>query len=369
MDVRMRQRTRAVPKSVVHGRAVFRLEEEAFLLATLPPLADGRSVLALAPAEAEWFLEQTLAVSAGKADAMPGDVLKGAPTDAVVRGYWRPHGASGFFGDAERWLWGQHEPMHAMAVWVAARGGSVEVGLCTATAEAGPLPEPAQATEGVLLDVTGPGEAIVACVLERAGLTGLVPEGLAAARGIGELVVKRGNHGVELGARLPVVTAQSQAAAPHDQPTIDKAEVRIRELSETPASRAVFGPGAQMAWTVLDRRTESAELVVAVTAGPSVAPGPQPGPGPRPDALGIVVEAVTRPSPSSVGVHGSAYPHALWTLLHSTDGAAGPWSRESEPGGFASISALFATARWAVEKAPGRVSGRIVLDLREAEGH
>ena len=366
MDVRMRRRTKAVPKNIVHGRAVFRLEEESFLLATLPALADGRSVLALAPADADWLLDKTLAVSADKGDALDSDVLKLAPTDAVVRGFWQPQGTSGFFGDVERWLWGQHEPMHALAIWATARGTTFEIGLSPTTGEAKPLPKPADMAKGVLLDVTGPGEAIMAGVLERAGLTALVPEGLSVSRDTGELVVRRGPEGVDLGARLPVTTVGSLTALPLGHPAADQGQMRVRKLSETTASRAIFGAKAEMAWTVLRHEAKADELVVAVTAGPDEVPTEDPGERPRAKAVAIVIEAVSRPSPKTIGLHGSACPYELWSLLQSTVEPPDPRRAGSEMGGFASISALIDRARWAVEKASGRVRGRIVLDLREA---
>lgn len=366
MDVLMRRRTRAVPKKIVHGRAVFRLEEESFLLASLPSLVDGRSVLALAPASSEWLLEQALAVSSGKDEPLASNVLKLAPTDAVVRGFWKPQGASGFFGDVERWLWGMHEPMHALAIWATAEGTTFEIGLSPTTGEPEPLPNPAAAAGGVLLDVTGPGEAIVAGVLERAGLTALIPEGLTASRDTGELVVRRGPEGVDLGARLPVTTAGSMAATPAGHPSADRGQVRVRELSETPASRAIFGAKAEMAWTVLRHEGKADELVVAVTAGPNASPPPGRGEPPRANAVAIVIEAVTRPSPETIGLHGSAFPYELWLLLQSTIEPPNPRPGQNGIGGFVSISTLVERARWAVEKASGRVRGRIVLDLREA---
>jgi|GEM_PF-6473571 len=366
VDVRLRRRTRAVPKNIVHGRAVFRLEEESFLLASLPSLVDGRSVLALAPAEAEWLLDQTLAVSAGKGEALASDVLKLAPTDAVVRGFWKPQGTNGFFGDVERWLWGQHEPMHTLAIWATAHGTTFEIGLSPTTGDAKPLPKPAEASDGVLLDVTGPGEAIVAGVLDRAGLTGLIPEGLTASRDTGELVVRRGPEGVDLGARLPVTTAASMSAVPTGHPSADLGQVRVRELSETAASRAIFGAKAEMAWTVLRHEGTADETVVAVTAGRDAAPPPGGGERRRANAAAIVIEAVRRPSPRTIGLHGSAYPYELWLLLRSTIELPNPKEAGSEVGGFASISALIERAQWAVEKASGRVRGRIALSLREA---
>lgn len=366
MDVRMLRRTQAVPRKIVHNRAVFQLEEEAFFVATLPPLADGRSVLALAPAGAERLLIQTLAVSAGKDEPLSADVLKLAPTDAVMRGFWQPQGAGGLFGDIERCLWDQHEPMHAMALWASANGSTVEIGVSPTVGEAKPGPRPPRMADGVLLDVTGPGEAIVAGVLERAGLTGLVPDGLTVSRETGELVVRRGPEGVDLGARLPLSTPGARAVIPIGQPSADLGQVRIRELAETEASRAIFGPDALMAWTVLNRVERPAELVVALTAGPIAAtPPPPPDKQPRAQAVEIVIEALDRSSPTTVGLHGSACPYELWSLLQSTIEPPDPWLAHSKTGGFASLSALFERARWAVEKASGHVRGRIVLDLRD----
>lgn len=367
MDVRLLRRTQAVPRRIVHQRAVFQLEEEAFFVSTLPPLADGRSVLALAPAGAEWLLTQTLAVSAGKDEPLSADVLKLAPTDAVMRGFWQPQGAGGLFGDIERCLWDQHEPMHAMALWATANGHTVEIGVSPTDGKAKPGPRPPRMADGVMLDVTGPGEAIVAGVLERAGLTGLVPDGLTVSREIGELIVRHGPEGVDLGARLPLETPGAQTAIPIGQPSADLGQVRIRELAETEASRAIFGPDALMAWTVLNRVERPAELVVALTAGPTAAnPPPPPDQQPRAQAVEIVIEALDRQSPTTVGLHGSACPYELWSLLQSTHEPPEPRRAQGKIDGFASVSALFERARWAVEKASGRVRGRIVLDLREA---
>ncbi|UYV12219.1 MAG: hypothetical protein NCW75_13085 [Phycisphaera sp.] len=369
MDVRMLRRTQAVPRRIVHGRAVFQLEEESFFVATLPPLADDRGVLALAPAGAEWLLTQTLAVSVGKAKPVSADALKPAPIGAVVRGFWQPQGAEGLFGDIERSLWDEREPMHTLALWAAARESKIEIGLSPTAGGVKPGPKPPEMADGVMLDVTGPGIAIVAGVLERAGLIGLVPDGLTVSRETGELVVRRGPEGVDLGARLPLSSSGASAAFPVGQPSADLGQVRIRELAETEASRAIFGPDALMAWTVLKPAGGPAELVVALTAGPTEAtPPPPPDKQPRAQAVEIVIEALDRPSPRTIGLHGSAWPHELWTLLQSTVELPDPRLARTEMAGFASLSALIERARWAIEKGHDGVRGRIVLDLRDPMG-
>ena len=378
MDVRMVRRTRAVPRKIVYNRAVLGLEEESFLLATLPPLDDGRSVLALAPSGAEWLLVRALAVSAGKAEALSGDLLRAAPTDAVVRGFWKPQGqagrATGLSTDLERWLWSQHQPMHTLALWAVAREGTLEIGLSPLAGDNGLAPEPTRAAEGVLLDVVGPGEAIVASVLQRAGLTGLVPEGLEVTRGTGELVVRRGPAGVDLGTRLSV-TPESAIVASKGATPGNTRVVNIRDLAETPGSRAIFGPRPEMAWTLLGHDPLRPEVVVAVTAGPDKEPGegdaePTIRKGdrqePQPQAVAIVLEAADRQSPTAGGLRGTARPHELWMLLRSTVAEKSDGKASTETG-FASLAALFDRARWVIETPLGEVRGRIVLELRKGE--
>ena len=379
MDVRMVRRTRAVPRRNVYGRSVLGLEEESFLLAILPPLPDGRSVMALAPSGAEWLLVRTLAVSAGRADGLAHDALHGAPTDAVVRGFWKPNGnepsrrALAF----EPWLWGPEEAMHDLSIWAVARGREIEIGLSPMGTQSAAAPKPDAATEGVLLDVVGPGEAIVQGVLEPAGLIGLVPEALAVSRDTGELVVRQGPTGVDLGARLPI-TLES-ASHTGDGQAANARVVRVRDLAETPGSRAIFGPRPEMASTLLRLQPLRPELVVAVTAGPewSEAVPPKPDPAPldpqeaatgdraarQPQAVAIVLEAADRPSPHSAGLHGSARPYALWKLLRST---VVPESAGAGPG-IASLAGLVERARWAIETSAGKAHGKIVLELRQPE--
>jgi hypothetical protein len=364
MDVRMVRRTRAVPRKIVHGRAVLGLEEESFLLATLPPMNDGRSVLALAPAGAEWLLVRTLAVSAGKAEMLMGDPLQGAPADAPVRGFWRPPGIGAASGDLERVLWAPGEPAHTLSIWARARDTSIDIGFrpITGGQEAA---EPTIGVPGVLLDLTGPGQAIVSGVLERAGLAGAMPEGLSVSREPGTLVVRSGSEGIELGARLPLASASSLANSPGDRPIVSLRQARVRELSETAASRAIFGPRAQLAWTVLDEEAGRAELLLAVTAGAAEDDAASPaGDGSEGRSVKIIAEAISQPPPERPGIHGSARPHALWLLLRPAgEGASGVAGS-----GFASLASLVERAWWAVESASGAVRGRIVLELREVGG-
>ena len=365
MDVRMVRRTRAVPRKIVYGRSVLGLEEESFLLATLPPLPDGRSVLALAPSGAEWLLVRALAVRAGRAEALAHDVLHTAPADAVVRGYWRADGGGmgRAWPDVARWLGGADGPRE-LAFWATTHGGVVEIGVLGVGDAERQAPALETPREGVLLDMVGPGEAIVEGVLERAGLTGLVDEGLDVTRGTGELVVRRGPAGIDLGARLPV-TADSAGQVLDGAGASNTRVVRVRGLAETPGSRAVFGPDAQMAWTVLTLRPPQPELVVAVTGG-----GARAGEGlaepaevvageANPQAVAIVLEAADRASPTSLGVHGSARPRELWRLMQGTmaQGQGSP--------GFASLAGLVEQARWSISTPPGEVRGRIVLELRK----
>lgn len=370
MDVRMVRRTRAVPRKIVYGRSVLGLEEESFLLATLPPLPDGRSVLALAPSGAEWLLVRVLAVSAARAEVLRHDVLHTAPTDAVVRGFWNSDapmgGERGAWEHVERWLAGP-DGRRELALWATAREGTVEIGLSGMGGDAAEAPELQGAREGVLLDMVGPGRAIVEGVLERAGLNGLVHEGLEVTRDIGELVVRRGPAGIDLGARLPVLM-ESAARLPEGPGADNTRVVRVRGLAETPGSRAVFGPNAEMAWTLLAQRPSRPELVVAVTGRPERAIGTPTDPkanvpdqASEPQAVAIVLQAADRPSPTSVGLHGSARPRELWGLLQGTVGE-GPGGR-----GFASLAGLVEHARWSILTQPGEVRGRIMLELRKAE--
>ncbi|MFI4917310.1 MAG: hypothetical protein ACIAS6_12495, partial [Phycisphaerales bacterium JB060] len=295
MDVRLLQRTRAVPRKIAFGRPVLGLEEESFLLATLPPLSDGRSVVALAPAGAEWLLLRTLGVAAGKYDALDGAVLGGIPAQAVVRGFWKPAGAPGILGDTERWFWDHDDPMHALSIWATVRGTTVEVSFCPLADGWPPVPQPTGPLEGVLLDVSGPGSAIVTNVLDRAGLSALVPEDLRVTRLPGELVVRRGSGGVELGARLPVIT-QIRPGEDDGLPVGEQGEMRIRELAETPASRAIFGSQAKMAWTLLSAEPGPAELLVAVASEPEPVALEAVGNGAsEPVAAHIVGQAIDRP--------------------------------------------------------------------------
>lgn len=362
MDVRLLQRTRAVPRKLAYGRAVLGLEEESFLLATLPPLRDGRSVVALAPAGAEWLLVRTLAVSAGKAEPVDADALRAAPTDAVVRGYWEPSGAMGLFGDIEAWFWGPTERMQRVAVWARTDAASIEIGLRPTDGNKVEELEPTAPAEGVLLDVVGPGTAIVSSVLERAGLTGLVPEGLLVTRRTGELVVRRGPDGIDLGARLPLQEPVAHAVGMVEPPMGEAGQVRVRSLSETRSSRAIFGPKPQLAWTLLTKDPGRAKLLVAVTAGPVRSVDEDQTT--KSTAVHIVGQAIDRPSPKTPGVHGAARPHEIWGLLNAIS-PPDEASREASAG-IASVLALLDQASWAVEVESGAVGGRIVLELREA---
>jgi hypothetical protein len=362
MDVRLLQRTRAVPRKLAYGRAVLGLEEESFLLATLPPLRDGRSVLVLAPSKAEWLLLRTLAVSAGKAEPVDAGVLRTAPTDAVVRGYWEPSGAAGLFGDIEAWFWGPTDQMQRVAVWARTDAASIEIGLSPTEGRKAAELQPVAPTEGVLLDVVGPGTAIVSSVLERAGLTGIVPEGLLVTRRTGELVVRRGPDGIDLGARLPLQEPVAHAVGMAEPPMGEAGQVRLRSLSETRSSRAIFGPKPQLAWTLLTKDPGRAKLLVAVAAGRTRSFAEDQDP--KPVAVHIVGQAIDRPSPKTPGVHGAARPHEIWGLLSAIT-REGKEPRDANAG-ISSVLALLDQASWAVEVAPDAVRGRIVLELREA---
>ncbi len=360
MDVRLLQRTRAVPRKLAYGRAVLGLEEESFLLATLPPLRDGRSVVALAPAGAEWLLLRTLAVSAGKAEAVDAAVLRTAPTDAIVRGFWEPSGAAGIFNDIEGWFWGPSERMHRVAVWARTDAATVEIGLCPADGTKAVGLAPPESAEDVLLDVVGPGSAIVSSVLERSGLAGLIPEGLLVTRQTGEIVVRRGPDGIDLGARLPLAEPVAHAIGMDAPPKGEIGQVRVRELSETPSSRAIFGPKPQLAWTLLTEEPGRAKLLAAVTSGEARAIVK--GDEAKSAAVHIVGQAIDRPNPTTPGVHGTAHPNELWELLSGTLSSEEPATGASP--GVVSILALLERASWAVEVISGEVRGGIVLELR-----
>ncbi|MEQ9096400.1 MAG: hypothetical protein RIE32_09065 [Phycisphaerales bacterium] len=361
MDVRLLQRTRAVPRKIAYGRPVLGLEEESFLLSTLPPLRDGRSVVALAPAGAEWLLLRTIAVSAGKNEALDGAVLRVAPTDAVVRGFWKPSGSGGLFGDLERWLWGPSERMQALAIWATAKGTTIEIGLCPAGGEPAAGPRTTPPSDGVLLDVVGPGSAIVSGVLDRAGLVGLVPEGARVTRRTGELLVRRGPDGIDLGARLPLEEPVAHALGLEGPPVGEEGQVRLRELSETRASRSIFGPRAQVAWTLLTHQPGHAELLLAVASGPVLGAGAEPTETESP-AVQIVGQAIKRRSPMAGGLRGSARPSELWELLNAPSEATA--GRDETDAGVASIAAMIDQASWAVDAGSNEVRGRIRLELR-----
>lgn len=371
LDVRIVRRTRAVPRKIVFGRAVLGLEEESFLLSTLPPMADGRSVLVLAPAGAEWLLARTLAVSAGRTPALGVGWLREMPADAMVRGFWKPQGEGGTLWP---WLWPTPERAHTLAIWATVRDKQIEIGIGPMRPPEPPRNTPArpllppEADEGVLLDVAGPSSAIVSGILDRAGLAGLVPEDLRVGPQAGELIVRRGaGRGVELGARL-AVTEDGYEPSQTQAPLPMTGRVNLRPLTETPAATTVFGPRPEMAWTLLDRRAGVRELVVAVTAGGRVpdapdleTPGIEPAQGP---ALAIVLDAIVRAHPTPMGVRGMARPWALWALMQGPEQAAAEPQANVGGRGVVSLLALFESAGWHFEADPGPVRGRVVLDLR-----
>lgn len=373
MDVRVVRRTRAVPRRIVHGRAVLGLEEESFLLSTLPPLVDGRSVLALAPAGAEWLLVRTLAVSAGRTSGLGVQWLDTMPTDAVVRGFWRPLGQGGTLWP---WFWQKPEQAQPLTLWATVLDKHVEVGI-------GPLQrpnlldqrsasiaEPPPLAEGVLFDLAAPSSTIVNAVLDRVGLAGLVPEGLQPGGDAGELIVRRGTgKGVELGARLAVAPHEHAGSKP-DVSAPATGRVRVRPLQETRAASDIFGPRPEVAWTLLERRPDERELVLAVTAGTGQAVSPpaknQPTESHDSPAIAIVLEAVRQAPPPSSAVRGSARPWALWQRMQAMpaqNGADTPTPGQ-EGQEVVSLWALFETARWHVETSPGPIRGRIILEMR-----
>lgn len=377
MDVRVVRRTRAVPRKIVYGRAVLGLEEESFLLATLPPMGDGRSVLVFAPAGAEWLLVRTLAVSAGRSPALDVRWRAHVPEGANIHGFWRPQSE----GDAlSPWFWSADEAAHPLSIWANIAGKRVEVGIAPldpindsdnprATDPPTTRSEPTLPASDVLLDIAGPSSAIVSGVLERAGLTGIVPADVQVSRGAGELIVRRGEGlYAQVGARLSVRNVAQAGDKPRTNgPLIG--QVRVRPLMETPAAKTVFGPRPEMAWTLLDRNGNGRELVVAVTAGATQPEASSMPPGAIPEAgmaLAIVLDAVDRAPPLAVAFRGEAMPRALWELLQGTGDMDAP---ATPPGGLeggrvGSLWALVERANWQVETTQGLVQGRLVLELR-----
>ena len=364
---RLVRRSRAVPRRVVHGRTIFGLEEESFLLASLPPTRNGLIVVAIAPSPANWLLEQTLKKADETRAATPRERAHPVQRSAV-RGFWKPSPrramATTSAVDLLDWFGGtaQLEPIRYT---IDVRGRTLNLVVGEVMSDQGLAPASASVADVVLLDVVGPGNAIMSGVLERAGLRGLVPSDMDVTGGTGELVVRRAGEGVDLGARLPIARPTSIAETiAVDAP--DSQVVHIRDLSETPSARRVFGPRPAMAWTTLNGNEHAYELVVAVTAGAATAEAPAslreaPNPNRSPaKSVAIVLEAAARPSPRSSGVHGSANPRALGTILRSIE-------EESDNSGpeFASLAFLFARARWAIDASGDAVFGRIVLDLPE----
>ncbi|MEQ8843218.1 MAG: hypothetical protein RIB58_00040 [Phycisphaerales bacterium] len=357
------RRTGAVPRQIVHGRNVLGLEEESFLLSNLAPLADGRQVLAIAPAGSRRLLSETLEAAADKAPALPEALLGSAPPEATVRGFWRPsaadHPPGSIAAELRRWLWRDFEPGRALACWASFHGSGVAIEFGSAWAEGSPdrLP-PAPAAEGVLLDIIAPGDAIVAGVLERTGLLALVPKGLTATEHTGELIVRRSGEGVDLGARLPIEPGEASTAL--SGPTTPGTRlVRVRDLTETPSSRVIFGSSPAQAWAIVDRPPQGVELVFAVVGGAGAARPTQP----EARAVAIVLEAADRAGPSTPGMSGTARPHELWQLLRST--VVPERDQAAEQPGFASLAALVDRARWTIRAEPAGVDGRVVLELRK----
>ncbi|MEO1277510.1 MAG: hypothetical protein AAFV77_00950, partial [Planctomycetota bacterium] len=373
---RLLQRARAVPRKLVHGRTVFGLEEETFLVAALPTQHKDAGVLAIAPAEASWLLEQTLAAATGKQPALSKRFWP-ERGNTFARGFWRPDAersdGGSFTQDITRWIVGRDESAAPITFAVDVRGSELDVSIARASTSLRSLAAPAEASEGVLLDVVGPSATIVSGVLDLAGLRGLVPEGMVVTAGIGELVVREGPGGADLGARLPISPESAMAVA--GAPTTPATQlVHIRDLSETPSSRAIFGRSPALAWTMLNGKSQEYEFVAAVTAGrrtdalPSAPVGNRGEERPRAKAVAIVLEAADRPSPTSDGVHGSARPRQLWEALGSVErDANGDGEAGETQGGLASVASLFERARWSIDRTDNRVRGRIIVELYQPE--
>eukprot|EP01025_Chloroclados_australasicus_P031805 TRINITY_DN32194_c0_g1_i1.p3 TRINITY_DN32194_c0_g1~~TRINITY_DN32194_c0_g1_i1.p3 ORF type:complete len:197 (+),score=36.37 TRINITY_DN32194_c0_g1_i1:46-636(+) len=118
------------------------------------------------------------------------------------------------------------------------------------------------------------------------------------------LVVRRGPDGIDLGARLPLQEPVAHAVGMAEPPMGEAGQVRLRSLSETRSSRAIFGPKPQLAWTLLTKDPGRAKLLVAVAAGRTRSFAEDQDP--KPVAVHIVGQAIDRPSPKTPGVHGAA---------------------------------------------------------------
>ncbi|MGD1915012.1 MAG: hypothetical protein ACFCBV_02325, partial [Phycisphaerales bacterium] len=133
---RLLQRARAVPRKVVHGRTVFGLEEETFLVAALPSQRKDAGVLAMAPAEAGWILEQTLAAATGKQPALSKRFWP-ERGNAFARGCWRPDAASSdgrsFTQNITRWIVGRDESAAPITFAVDVRGSELDASIARAS--------------------------------------------------------------------------------------------------------------------------------------------------------------------------------------------------------------------------------------------
>ncbi|MEO1008117.1 MAG: hypothetical protein AAFX79_06100 [Planctomycetota bacterium] len=352
LDARLARRTRAVPRRLVHGRAVLGLEEEAFLLATLPSMPDGRRVLAFAPAESGWLLSRTLAVASGTAPSLPAEQIAEVPEGSRISAFVRDEPMPSLLGP---WV----RNRLPLVVSASTRDAHVDVRFRTARGALDSAPQrpasPLQPVDEALMVVRGPTDLAVRGVLDHAGLGGVLPSGVALAEGVSEIrVVREGGGTLELTARVAVEGGAPRRFARFEAFAGELVEfdvepvrlVRIRGLKDTPASRALFGPESSLAWTTIDHRDATRDLVLAVTPGRAD--------GRQTPAVAAVLGVASGGPLDPDGFSGLVRPYDLWARV----------AHLGDEGGLPALAALFESVEWSAHAEGDHLGGSVVLRLR-----